>query len=60
MLVHKFITRGTVEEPIDAMIADKRQLAQDVLGGEREISFTELEDNELLYRVRLDVTSATL
>ena len=60
VLVHKFITRGTVEERIDAMIADKRQLAQDVLGGEREISLTELPDDELLDLVRLDITSATL
>ena len=60
VLVHKFITRGTVEERIDAMIADKRQLAQDVLGGEGEISLTELPDDELLDLVRLDVTSATL
>ena len=60
MLVHKFITRGTVEERIDAMIADKRKLAQDVLEGEQEISLTELSDDELLDLVRLDVTSATL
>ena len=58
VLVHKFITRGTVEERIDAMIADKRQLAEDVLGGEREVSLTELSDDELLDLVRLDVTSA--
>ena len=60
VLVHKFITRGTVEERIDAMIADKRQLADDVLGGEQEISLTELADDELLDLVRLDVTSAAL
>ena len=60
VLVHKFITRGTVEERIDAMIADKRQLAEDVLGGEQEVSLTELPDDELLDLVRLDVTSAAL
>ena len=60
VLVHKFITRGTVEERIDAMIADKRQLADDVLGGEQEISLTELADDDLLDLVRLDVTSAAL
>ena len=38
VLVHKFITRGTVEERIDAMIADKRQLAEDVLGGDQEVT----------------------
>ena len=50
----------TVEERIDAMIADKRQLAEDVLGGEQEVSLTELPDDELLDLVRLDVTSAAL
>ena len=48
VLVHMFITRGTVEERIDAMIADKRQLAQEVRGAEQEISLTELCDDELL------------
>ena len=60
VLVHKFITRGTVEERIDAMIADKRQLADDVLGGDREVNVTELSDDELLDLVRLDVNSASL
>ena len=60
VLVHKFITRGTVEERIDAMIADKRQLAEDVLGGDQEVNLTELSDDELLGLVRLDVTSAAL
>ena len=58
VLVHKFITRGTVEERIDAMIADKRQLAEDLLGGDREVNLTELSDDELLDLVRLDVTGA--
>ena len=31
-----------------------------LLGGEREVSLTELPDDELLDLVRLDVTSATL
>ena len=60
VLVHKFITRGTVEERIDAMIADKRHLADDVLGGDQEVNVTDLSDDELLELVRLDVNSAAL
>src|SRR5207244_8778798 len=36
VLVHKFVCRGTVEERIDALIAQKTSLARDVVeGGER-------------------------
>ena len=31
VLVHKFVCRGTVEERIDALIADKVGLARDLL-----------------------------
>ncbi len=60
VLVHKFVTQGTVEERIDAMIAEKQQLADDILSGEGEVNLTELPDDELLRLVRLDVTRATL
>jgi len=60
VLVHKFITSGTVEERIDAMIAEKRQLADQVLAGDSEVNLTELSDDELLQLVRLDVTRATM
>jgi non-specific serine/threonine protein kinase len=60
VLVHKFITRGTVEERIDAMIAEKRQLADEILSCDSEVNLTELPDDELLQLVRLDVTRATL
>ncbi len=58
VLVHRFVTRGTVEERIDRMIAEKRQLADDLLDGDSEINLTELSDDELLDLVRLDVTRA--
>ena len=62
VLVHTFITRGTVEERIDAMIKEKRQLADDLLVGDHdsEVNLTELPDDELLHLVRLDVTRAAL
>ncbi|MDR3415257.1 MAG: DEAD/DEAH box helicase [Nevskia sp.] len=58
VLVHKFVTRGTVEERIDAMIADKRKLTEELLGGEGEVNLTELSDEALLQLVRLDVNRA--
>ena len=60
VLVHKFITGGTIEEKIDLMIAEKRQLADELLDGDNEVNLTELRDDELLDLVRLDVTRATL
>ena len=60
VLVHKFVCRGTVEERIDAMIQDKRQLAADLLDSAgAEIRLTELSDAELLRLVSLDLATAT-
>jgi len=57
VLVHKFVCRGTVEERIDALIAEKTDLARDVVeGGERLL--TEMENDELLQFVALDVHKA--
>ena len=60
VLVHKFVTRGTVEERIDEMIEEKRKMADEVLSGEGEVNVTELPDDELLNLVRLDVSRAAL
>ena len=58
VLVHKFMTTGTVEERIDEMIAEKRKLADDILNGGGEVNLTELSDEALIDLVRLDVTRA--
>ena len=60
VLVHKFVTSGTIEERIDAMIAEKRQMAEEVLATDGEVSVTELPDDELMELVRLDVTRARM
>ncbi len=56
MLVHKFVTTGTVEEKIDQMINDKKALAEQVLTG-GEIKLTEMSDRQLLEIVKLDVNT---
>ena len=60
VLVHKFMTTGTVEERIDEMIAQKQKLADDILAGDGEVNLTELSDEALMDLVRLDVTRAAL
>ena len=60
VLVHKFVTSGSVEERIDQMIADKRQLARELLAGGGEVDLTSLNDSELLELVRLDVSRAAI
>ena len=60
VLVHKFVTRGTIEERIDKMIAEKQQLADEILDGDGEIKLTELPDDELMQLVRLDIARAKM
>jgi non-specific serine/threonine protein kinase len=57
VLVHKFICRGTVEERIDGLIAEKTVLARNVVGG-AERMLTEMDSDELLKFVALDVHKA--
>ena len=59
VLVHTFVCRGTVEEKIDRMIADKQALAADVLADGGEVALTEMKDAELLKFVALDLQAAT-
>jgi non-specific serine/threonine protein kinase len=60
VLVHKFVCRGTIEERIDALINEKKALAESVLGpeGGAETLFTEMSNDELLRFVALDLKSA--
>ena len=53
-MLHKFVSRGSVEEKIDAMIASKRELAENVIGSGGENWITELSNEELLSVLRLD------
>ena len=58
VLVHKFVCRGTLEERIDAMIQDKRQISAEVLSAGAEAALTEMSDDQLVDLVRLDLGRA--
>ncbi|NLN02530.1 MAG: DEAD/DEAH box helicase [Lentisphaerae bacterium] len=58
VIVHPFICRGTVEERIDAMLAEKRGLADELLEGGGEKLLTEMGNDELLRFVALDLSAA--
>ncbi|OFZ47639.1 MAG: hypothetical protein A2381_09515 [Bdellovibrionales bacterium RIFOXYB1_FULL_37_110] len=57
VLVHKFITKGTIEEKIDQLIETKKSLASEILGQskDQEINLTEMSNDELLKLVSLDI-----
>jgi non-specific serine/threonine protein kinase len=59
VLVHKFITSGTLEEKIDALITDKQDTADAILIGGKEKSLTEMNNAELLDFIRLDLTKTS-
>ena len=60
VLVHKFVTEGTVEERIDRLMEEKRKLADDVVDGAGEVNVTELSDAELVGLVQLNIASTQL
>ncbi len=53
VMVHKFITRGTIEEKIDEMLEQKAQLSEDVLAAGGESWLTEMKNDELSDLFRL-------
>ncbi|MDR1395888.1 MAG: DEAD/DEAH box helicase [Deltaproteobacteria bacterium] len=60
VLVHKCVTRGTLEERIDAMLHDKRHLAGEVLSRSGEVNLTSLDDKALLDLISLDLERAAV
>ena len=59
VLVHKFVCCGTIEDRIDAMISDKRAVAEQILDADGTPKLTEMPDDELLKFVALDFGRAT-
>ncbi len=48
VVVHKFITRGTIEEKIDLMLEGKSKLSQEIIQSSSEAWITEIGNRELL------------
>jgi len=59
VLVHKFVCRGTVEERIDEMIRDKKELSDQILKGGAESQLTQMSNSELLDFVAIDLSRAS-
>ena len=55
VIVHKFVSNGTIEEKIDAMLRQKTGLADSIIGSSGEQWITELSNDELMQMLRLDI-----
>ncbi|MBN2034537.1 MAG: DEAD/DEAH box helicase [Deltaproteobacteria bacterium] len=60
VLVHKFICRGTVEEKIDELMEEKKELSDGILKAGAESMLTEMSDKELIDLVALDIDRAEM
>ena len=48
VVVHKFLTRGTLEERIDMMLEEKKNLSKKIISSTGETLITEMDNDELL------------
>ena len=48
VIVHKFITKGTIEEKIDAMLEEKQKMSSEVVQSTGENWITEMNNDELM------------
>jgi non-specific serine/threonine protein kinase len=62
VIIHKCVTRGTLEERVDELLRQKRALADGILAsrGDKELDLTSLDDDELMRVVSLDLSRAVL
>jgi non-specific serine/threonine protein kinase len=56
VVVHKFITQGSIEEKIDAMLEEKARLSSEVIAASGEGWITELENDQLMELFSLSLT----
>lgn len=47
VMVHKFLTKGTIEEKIDAMLIDKLELSQNIIHDMGQAMITEMDNKQL-------------
>ncbi|VAX32277.1 Uncharacterized ATP-dependent helicase YwqA, partial [hydrothermal vent metagenome] len=55
VIVHKFITKGTVEEKIDMMLEEKTALSENVLRSSSENWITEMDNEKILDLFKLSL-----
>jgi hypothetical protein len=55
VMVHKFLTKGTIEEKIDRMLAVKAKLSDEVVAASGENWLTEMSNEELFELVSLQI-----
>lgn len=55
VMVHKFVSEGTIEEKIDEMINSKKALAESVIASGSENWITEMKGEDLMKLLRLEV-----
>jgi non-specific serine/threonine protein kinase len=60
VMVHKMVCRGTIEEKIDRLIAEKQAVAEDILSQGTDSLLTEMSDEALIELVSLDVDQVDL
>lgn len=53
VIVHKFVTQGTIEEKIDRIIEDKTKLTQDIVPDLQESWITEMDNAQLIELMKL-------
>lgn len=55
VIVHKLVSKDTIEEKIDALINSKKELSENVIGSGGEQWITEMDNEALLSMLRLEV-----
>ena len=55
VMVHAFITEGTIEEKIDRMLEDKKALSDKLVAASGETLITEMGNEELMALFRLTI-----
>jgi len=55
VMVHKFVTAGTIEEKIDVILDEKQMLADNIIAASGENWITEMNDEELMSLLALEV-----
>lgn len=55
VMVHKFVTQGTIEEKIDRLIQDKLQLSQEIIASSGETWIGDLDNHDLMELLTLNL-----